>query len=33
MGYKGIQTDYLPGRTVPVKTYETPGCKDFNFHF
>jgi hypothetical protein len=31
MGYKGIQTEYLPITTVPVKTYMTDGCKDFNF--
>lgn len=32
MGYKGIETRYLPRSTVPVQTYETPGCVDFNFH-
>lgn len=31
MGYKGIQTSYLPRSTVPVQTYMT-GLKDFNFH-
>lgn len=32
MGYKGIQTsNYLPTSTIPVQTYMTPGCKDFNY--
>ncbi|KAI7837106.1 hypothetical protein COHA_009054 [Chlorella ohadii] len=29
MGFKGIQTDYLPSSTVPLKTVEgIPGCKE-----
>ncbi|PSC73124.1 flagellar associated [Micractinium conductrix] len=28
MGYKGIQTDYLPSSTVKVNTVEIPGCKE-----
>lgn len=33
MGYKGIQGQYLPSGTVPMQTYQTPGAKDFNFHY
>ncbi|GAB4823938.1 hypothetical protein N2152v2_010984 [Parachlorella kessleri] len=32
MGYKGIQTDYLPSSTVPLKTVELPDCKEHNYH-
>ncbi len=32
MGYKGIQTDYLPSSTVPLKTVVLPDSKDFNYH-
>ena len=33
MGYKGIQGQYLPSGTVPMQTYQSPGAKDFNFHY
>jgi hypothetical protein len=32
MGYKGIQTEYLPSSTIPVKTVDISGCKEFNYH-
>ena len=32
MGYKGIETDYLPASTVPLKTVVLPGCKEFCYH-
>ena len=32
MGYKGIQTDYLPSSTVPLKIVELPDCKEHNYH-
>ncbi len=28
MGYKGIQTDYLPTSTVTIKTVEVQGAKE-----
>lgn len=28
MGYKGIQTDYLPSSTVTIKTVEVPGTRE-----
>ncbi|KAL6755064.1 hypothetical protein V8C86DRAFT_3138103 [Haematococcus lacustris] len=28
MGYKGIQTSYLPTSTVPIKTSEVKGTKE-----
>ena len=31
MGYKGIETDYLPSSTIPVRTVDIQGCKEFNF--
>jgi hypothetical protein len=31
MGYKGIQTEYLPRTTTIIKTVEVPGCKEATF--
>lgn len=31
MGYKGIQTDYLPTSTVSLKAVEVPNCKETNY--
>lgn len=31
MGFKGIQTDYLPTSTVSLKPVEIQGCKEFNY--
>jgi hypothetical protein len=31
MGYKGIQTEYLPSSTIPVRTVDIQGCKEFNY--
>ena len=28
---QGIQTDFLPTSTVPLKTVEVPGCREANF--
>lgn len=28
---QGIATDYLPANTVPLRTVEVEGCKEFNF--
>jgi hypothetical protein len=33
MGYKGIQTDYLPTSTVALKTTDIPGSQEFNYSF
>uniref|UniRef100_A0A7S0RRF2 Cilia- and flagella-associated protein 126 n=1 Tax=Chlamydomonas leiostraca TaxID=1034604 RepID=A0A7S0RRF2_9CHLO len=33
MGYKGIQTHYLPTTTVSLKTVDVPGAQEFNYSF
>uniref|UniRef100_A0A6S8I3J0 Cilia- and flagella-associated protein 126 n=1 Tax=Dunaliella tertiolecta TaxID=3047 RepID=A0A6S8I3J0_DUNTE len=33
MGYKGIQTDYLPTTTVSSKTADINGTREFNYNF
>jgi hypothetical protein len=33
MGYKGIQTSYLPTSTVSIKSVEVPGSQETNHNF
>ncbi len=33
MGYKGIQTDYLPTSTVSLKSVEVNGAREMNYSF